>query len=97
MEIICTIVEQQKPREVTYVDKQGQQKKFSSVCVVLRYGGDWIACEATYELADYLAKNPLQTHTMYMARIVWRTSDYTDSNGDSRTRCEGKLMSIVEM
>lgn len=97
MELICTIVEQQKPREVTYTDKNGKQKTFPSVCVVLRCGGDWIACEATYELAENLVKNPLQTRTMYMARLVWRTSDYTDSNGASRTRCEAKLMSIVEM
>lgn len=95
MELICTAVEQQKLVTRDYTDTKGQQQKFRSVGVVLRCGNDFFYCEGTHELADYLEKYPLKAGDHYVARIAWRTSEYTDSKGEKRTKVEGRLMSIT--
>lgn len=95
MELICTAVEQQKLVTRDYTDTKGQQQKFRSVGVVLRAGNDFLYCEGTHDLADYLEKYPLKTGEHYVARIVWRTSEYTTSTSEKRTKVEGRLMSIV--
>lgn len=95
MELICTAVEQQKLVTRTYTDTKGQQQTFRSVGVILRYGNDFFYCEGTHDLADYLEKYPLKTGEHYVARIVWRTSEYTTSTGEKRTKVEGRLVSIT--